>query len=44
MSGRGVPYVDGRGLGAGGSVYVLGREKLGGENGPDDANNIILVK
>lgn len=45
MLGRGVPYVDGGDLGVGGSVCVLGREESGrGGNGPDDANNIILVK
>lgn len=48
MPGRGVPCVDGRDLGLRGSTYVLGRKgKMGGEmggNGPDDANNIILVK
>lgn len=39
MLGRDVPYVHGRGLGVGGIICVLG-----GGNGPDDANNIILVK
>lgn len=39
-----MPCVDGRGLGVRGSVCVLGREELRGGNGPDDANNIILVK
>lgn len=37
-----MPCVDGRVLGVG--VYVPGREELGVGNGPDDANNIILVK
>lgn len=36
--------MDGRDPGLRGSTYILGREGEIRENGPDDANNIILVK
>lgn len=43
-AGEGCALVDGRDLGLRGSTYVLGREGEMRGNGPDDANNIILVK
>lgn len=42
MLGRGVPYVDGGGLGVGGSVCVLGREELG-EGGEMDLTMLITL-